>query len=170
MLENLNNLVREEAEETIVKNPAIPNEKNEEAIQAASGSIEEVLKEKASSGNFGDLSQLFQGGDFANNPIVNKIKEVFAGKLGNMGVDGSSAGSVAGGIIPALIEKFVRRTNDPNDKGFDLQSMLKQFAGDDGKFDLNDVMGMFNKKGDQQQRDTGEGTGGLGDTIGGFFK
>ncbi|HUH32489.1 MAG TPA: hypothetical protein VLZ28_00970, partial [Daejeonella sp.] len=63
MLENLNNLVREEAEETIVKNPAIPNEQNENAIQAASGSIEEVLQEKASSGNFGELSQLFQGGD-----------------------------------------------------------------------------------------------------------
>ena len=48
--------------------------------------------------------------------------------------------------------------------------MLKQFAGDDGKFDLNDVMGMFNKKGDQQQRDTDESGGGLGDGVGGFLK
>jgi hypothetical protein len=168
MLENLNNLVREEAQETIVKNPAIPNEKNEEAIQAASGSIEEVLQEKASTGNFGDLSQLFKGGDFANNPIVNKIKEVFAGKLGNMGIDGNAAGGAAAGIIPALIEKFVRRTNDPNDKGFDLQNMLKQFAGPDGKFDMNDVMGMFGKKDDGQQ--TSGKPGGLGGSIGGFFK
>lgn len=168
MLENLNTLVREEAQETIVNNPAIPNELNENAIQAASGSIEEVMQEKASSGNFAELSQLFKGGDFANNPIVNKIKEVFAGKLGNLGLDGNAAGGAAAGIIPALIEKFVRRTNDPNDKGFDLQSILQQFAGPDGKFDLNDVMGMFGKKDANQQTDTDRG--GLGDSIGGFFK
>lgn len=167
MLENLNNLVKEEAGDKIVNNPAIPNEQNDNAIQAASGSIEEVLKEKASSGNFGDLSQLFQGGDLMNNPIVAKIKDVFAGKLGSMGIDGTAASGAAAGIIPGLIEKFVKRTNDPNDKGFDLQNILKQFAGPDGKFDLNDVMGMFNKKGDQQP---GENSGGLGDSIGGFFK
>ena len=168
MLENLNNLVREEAEETIVKNPAIPNEQNEQAIQAASGSIEEVFQEKASSGNFGELSQLFKGGDFLNNPIVNKIKDLFASKLGGMGIDGNAASGAAAGIIPALIAKFVNRTNDPNDKGFDLQSMLKQFAGPDGKFDLNDVMGMFNNKNDQQPRNIEQG--GLDDAIGGFFK
>lgn len=168
MLENLDTLVREEAEETIVKNPAIPNEKNEQAIQAASGSIKEVLQEKASSGNFQELTQLFKGGDFLNNPIVAKIKEVFASKLGNMGLDGSAAGGAAAGIIPALIEKFVRRTNDPNDQGFDLQSILKQFAGPDGKFDMSDVTGMFNKKDDNQQSDADRG--GLGDSVGGFFK
>ena len=168
MLENLNNLVREEAEETIVKNPAIPNEQNENAIQAASGSIEEVFQEKASSGDFGGLAQLFKGGDFLNNPIVSKIKEVFAGKLGNLGVDGNAASGAAAGIIPALIEKFVKRTNDPNDKGFDLQSILKQFGGADGKFDISDVTGMFGKKDDQQQGNTEQG--GLGDAVGGFFK
>lgn len=168
MLENLDTLVREEAEETIVRNPAIPNEKNEQAIQAASGSIKEVLQEKASTGKFDEISQLFKGSDLMNNPVVAKIKEVFAGKLGNLGLDGNTAGDAAAGIIPALIEKFVRRTNDPNDKGFDLQSILQQFAGPDGKFDLNDVMGMFGKKDANQQTDADRG--GLGDSIGGFFK
>lgn len=168
MLENLNNLVREETEESIVKNSAIPNEQNEQAIQAASGSIEEVLQEKASSGDFGELSQLFKGGDFLNNPIVSKIKDVFASKLGGMGIDGNAASGAAAGIIPALIAKLVNRTNDPNDQGFDLQSMLKQFAGPDGKFDLNDVMGMFNKKDDQQPGSNAQG--GLGEVLGGFFK
>ena len=167
MLDNLNNLVREEAADTIVKNPAIPNEQNENAIRAASGSIEEVLKEKASAGRVDEVSNLFKGGDLLNNPIVSKIKEVFAGKLGNMGVDGSAASGAAAGIIPGLIEKFVRRTNDPNDQGFDLQSIMKSFLGPDGKFGMDDITGMFNKESGERK---GEGDGGLGDSVGGFFK
>ena len=167
MLENLNHLVREEAADTIIHNPAIPNDKNEDAIQAASGSIKEVLQEKTASGNFAEVSGLFGDGDILNNPVVQKIKEVFAGKLGNLGVDQSSALGAASAIIPALIEKFVRRTNDPNDSSFNLQDLLKQFAGPNGKFDMNDIGGMFGKKDGGQKT---AGTGGLGDAIGGFFK
>jgi hypothetical protein len=170
MLENLNSLVREEAAQSIVNNPAIPNEKNEQAIEAASSSIQEVLKEKASSGNIAEVSNLFKTGDPSGNPIVDKIKQVFAGKLGNLGIDLSSASGLAAAIIPALVGKFVNRTNDPNDKGFDLQDILKQFAGPDGKFDMSDVTGMFNKKDDQQTGNTSNSGGGIGDVIGGFFK
>ena len=48
MLENLTNLVKEQAGDSIINNPAIPNEQNDNAIQAASGSITEVLQEKVS--------------------------------------------------------------------------------------------------------------------------
>ena len=170
MLENLNNLVREETAETIVNNPAIPNEQNDKAIEAASSSIQEVLKEKASSGNIGEVSNLFKAGDPSGNPIVDKIKEVFAGKLGNLGIDLSSASGLAASIIPALVGKFVNRTNDPNDKGFDLQDILKQFAGPDGKFDMSDLTGMFNKQDEQQPGNSGSSGGGIGDVIGGLFK
>jgi hypothetical protein len=166
MLENLNSLVREEAGETIIQNPAIPNEHNEKAIEAASSSIHEVLQEKAASGNITEVSNLFKGGDPSGNPIVDKIKQVFAGKLGNLGIDHSSAGGLASGIIPGLIAKFVKRTNDPNDKGFDFQDIMKKFGGADGKFDMSDVTGMFNKKdGDKPGND-----GGIGGAIGGLFK
>ena len=164
MFENIYNLVRQEASDSIVRNPAIPNEKNDQAIQAASSSITEVFQEKASSGNYGEMAQLFKSDNPGNESIVDKIKNVFAGKLGGMGVDQTAATGAASSIIPALIAKFVNRTNDPNDKGFDLQDMLKQFGGADGKFDLNDVMDMFNKKGDQKQG------GGIGDILGGFLK
>lgn len=167
MLENLNNLVRQEAADTIVNNPAIPSEKNEAAIQAASGSVEEVLQEKASRGNLSEISGLFKGGDMMNNPIVQQIIQVFAGKLGNLGIDPSAATGAASGIIPGLLEKFINRTNDPNDKGFDLQSMMTQFLGPDGKFQMSDVTNMFNTESGERK---GEGNGGLGDAVGGFFK
>ena len=51
MLENLNEMVRENVQESVVNNAAIPNEHNEAVIQAASGSIFDTLKDKLSSGN-----------------------------------------------------------------------------------------------------------------------
>ena len=44
MLDNLRDLVRQSAGDAIINNPAIPNEKNEEVISDASGSILSGLK------------------------------------------------------------------------------------------------------------------------------
>ena len=44
MLENLINLVRENAGDAIINNPAIPNERNEEAVQDTSNSIVSSLQ------------------------------------------------------------------------------------------------------------------------------
>jgi F0F1-type ATP synthase delta subunit len=44
MFENLINLVRQNAGDAVINNPAIPNEKNEEAVETASGSIVSTLK------------------------------------------------------------------------------------------------------------------------------
>jgi len=54
MLENLNELVRENVQDTVVNNSEIPNEQNEQVIQAASGSIFDTLKDQISSGNAED--------------------------------------------------------------------------------------------------------------------
>ncbi|MXV49411.1 hypothetical protein GS399_00385 [Pedobacter sp. HMF7647] len=157
MLENLKNLVEENAGDAIVNNPAIPNERNGEAVSAASGSIVDVLKEHLSSGNFGDVTDLFQGG-VDGNPVVNQIKSAFAGKLQNMNVDSETAQNTSSSLIPNVLSQLVNKTNDPNNSQFNLQDMLKQFGGDDGKFDVGDVMNLFKGKG-----------GGIGDVLKGLF-
>ena len=50
MFENLLNLVKEHAGEAIVKNPTIPNEKNDAAINTAAGGIMDQLKNLAANG------------------------------------------------------------------------------------------------------------------------
>ncbi len=41
MIENLNSLVKQNADATIINNTAIPNARNEEAVQEASAAIED---------------------------------------------------------------------------------------------------------------------------------
>lgn len=58
MLENLKELVRKYAGDAIINNPAIPNERNEEAVTDASTSILEGLKNAVSNGNTDDVTDL----------------------------------------------------------------------------------------------------------------
>src|SRR5882672_12784871 len=76
MLENLLQLVTQNAGDAITNNPQIPNEHNEAAVQDASSSIMDVLGSHLSSGGgglAGVLSLLKGGGDLSSNPIVGQI-------------------------------------------------------------------------------------------------
>ena len=55
MLDELFNLVKQNAGTAIVNNPAIPNEKNDEVINEASSSIAGGLQEMFSGGGVQDL-------------------------------------------------------------------------------------------------------------------
>ena len=76
MLENLTELVKQYAGDAIINNPSIPNEKNDEAIAGASGSIFDGLKNAVSSGNLSALTGLFNGstGDVANSAVGQNIQ------------------------------------------------------------------------------------------------
>lgn len=82
MLEQLLNLVKENAGDAIINNPAIPNERNEEAVSFATDGIINGFKSHLSSGNVGDVLQMLGGkSDINNNPITNTISNQVAGGL-----------------------------------------------------------------------------------------
>ena len=56
MIENLNSLVKQHADATIINNTSIPNERNEEAVQEASTAIENSLKTSLSGGNVKEVA------------------------------------------------------------------------------------------------------------------
>lgn len=168
MLENLEQLVRENAQEAIVNNTAVPNEQNEVAIQAASGSIFDTLKEQLSKGNIAELANVFNNNDAHEaNPVVQQATTSFIDKLGSFGINMETAKNIGASLIPSIMGKLVNKTNDPNDSSFNIQDIIGKLAGgSDGKFDLSDVMGMFT--GGQNQNNAQEG-GGVLDKLKGLF-
>ena len=168
MLENLNEMVRENVQESVVNNAAIPNEHNEAVIQAASGSIFDTLKNQLSSGNIGAVTDIFNGNNAEGTQVAAQASGSFIDKLSGLGINADTAKSLAAGIIPGLIAKFTQKTNDPNDSSFNIKDVLGSLGGDDGKFDVSDVIGMFNGGGQAQQPgQTGEG--GIMDKLKGMF-
>jgi len=168
MLENLNEMVRENVQESVVNNTAIPNEQNEAVIQAASGSIFDTLKEQVSSGNIGALTDIFNGNKAEGTQVAEQASGNFIDKLSCLGINADTAKSLAASIIPGLIAKFTQKTNDPNDSSFNIKDVLGSLGGDDGKFDVSDVIGMFNGGGQAQQPGQAGG-GGIMDKLKGMF-
>lgn len=187
MLENILNLVQQFAGDSIINNPAIPNEKNHEAIAVASESITGGLSGLLSQGGMKEVLRMFSGQDSGSNnqgvtqQISNGLTQNLMDKLG---LDNNAAGSIAGSLIPQVLKNLVQRTNDPNDSSFDIQGLFNSLSGGrtsgvnlqdmlsrvksgaldldgDGDTDLQDLLLLFNK--------TGNGSGGLLNKIKGLF-
>lgn len=130
MLDQLINLVKKHAGEAIVNNPAIPNEKNEEAVQDTTGSIMNNLQNLFASGNLRDLLKMFGGqGDGANTVKQQVSGGVVQDLVNKLGMESSEATRVADKIVPNVLDEMVQKTNDPNDRSFDIQDIFNNLSG-----------------------------------------
>lgn len=143
MLEQLFNLVREQSDELVVKNPEIPNEYNNDVMADATETVFSGLQSSAAGGGLQNILSLFnqRGGNsggngiagLLSNPIVGSLISQFAGKLtGKYNVNSGQANGIAGQLIPNILSNLVQRTNDPNNSSFDLNSILGSLAGGGG--------------------------------------
>lgn len=166
MLENLNQLVKENVQDAIVNNSNVPDEQNEAAVSAASGSIVDAIKQHLSTGNLGSILDAFKGGNAEGSAIAQDATAGFTDKLAGMGINLDTAKSIAASVIPSIVGKFVNKTNDPNDSSFNIQDVISKVSGPDGKFDLSDVTRLFTEKTDVN----GDGKDdSLIDKVKGFF-
>ncbi|MFM6983446.1 MAG: hypothetical protein ACKOXF_04885 [Chitinophagaceae bacterium] len=144
MFDNLLQLVKEHAGEAIINNPAIPNEKNDAAIGLASEGIMDQLKTIGSGGGMDAVMGLMKGGNIASNPAIAEIAGNVAGKLmSNFGLDASQAEGIVKNLVPQVMEKFVSKTNDPNDKSFDLQDVIGTLSGGGMGGVMDKLKGLF---------------------------
>ena len=163
MIDQLKKLVENYAGDAIIKNSEVPDEKNEAAIEAVTSGISEGLQQEIRQGNFDGLISMFQQGGASNltgNPAVSGIVNNVVAKLSSkLGISPQIAQTIAASLIPMVMSSFVNKTNDPDDKDFDLQDMLKNFSGGDG-LDISDILGKFSGG-----SKAGSG-GGIGDLLG----
>jgi len=145
MLENLFNLVKQQAGDAIINNPAIPNQKNDEAVQAAGSSIEDTLKNALAGGQLNDVMRLFANGQAtADQPVVQQATGNFMEKLqSQFGLNGSQAAGIANNLIPNVMNQLAQKTANPADNSFNVQQIFNQLSG--GKTSGMNIQGMLNK-------------------------
>ena len=183
MIENLNNLVKENEENTIVNNTAIPDERNDEAVQEASTAIEESLKTSLEGGNVKEVAQLFNGTgeQVTANVVTQKATGNFIDRLqSHFGLNVQQSANIANNLIPTVLKRLVQKTSDPADNSFDLQKIFNEVSN--GKTNGLNVKGMVTKfqssmdkdgDGDVDLQDLKaffSGSGGVADKIKGLFK
>lgn len=174
MLENLLDLIKQNAGSAIIENPAIPNEHNEAAVSMASSSIMDGLKNMIASGNTQDVVSLFnhQGGDIANTPAAQQISGGFIQNLmGKFGLNEGAASGIAASLIPMVLQKLVHKTNDASDSSFDIQGIIGSLVGGGGQqqpaaggggLDIQGILSQFTDGGNA-------GGGGIMDTLKGLM-
>ena len=143
MLEQLVNLVRENASEAIVKNPAIPDQQNDAAINATANGILESLKGQFTAGNASALTNMLASNDLSSNPMIGKISEQVGNQLASkFGISNSAAGSIAASLIPTVMNQFAKKTNDPNDSSFTMDGIMNSLSAKNSIYDkVKDVFG-----------------------------
>lgn len=142
MLDQLIGLVKQFAGESIVNNPEIPNEKNEEAMAEASNTVVSGLQNVLAGGGLQSILNLFSGGGnnaqsgsngiagLMQNPIVNMMAGHFMKKLmGKFGLNSNAASNVATSLIPSVLNGLISKTQDPNDNSIDLNSIIRSLTG-----------------------------------------
>jgi hypothetical protein len=155
MLKELFDLVKGNATESVINNPDVPNEHNDEVVAEATNTVASGLRNVVAGGGLQSLLSLFGGGankkSLLSNPIVSMMMGHFAGKLMNkFNMNNNQANSVSGSLIPNVLESLINKTNDPNDSGFSLEKLLGSITGNKSG----------NIAGDQNT-----GGGGLGDLL-----
>ncbi|MGF2412194.1 hypothetical protein [Ferruginibacter sp.] len=180
MLEELFNLVKGNASETVINNPEVPNEQNNAVIAEATNTVASGLRNMVAGGGLQNILSLFGGNNgqqnskgLLSNPIVNMMVGHFAGKLmSKFNLGGNQANSVASSLIPNVISSLISNTNDPNNTSFTVDKLLssltggqstqvaqeQQTAGNSG-FNFQDLIGQFTGGGQQG------GGGGIMDIV-----
>ena len=134
MLKELFDLVKGNATETVINNPDVPNEHNDEVVAEATNTVASGLRNVVAGGGLQSLLSLFGGGadkkSLLSNPIVSMMMGHFAGKLMNkFNMNNSQANSLSGSLIPNVLESLINKTNDPNESGFSLEKLLGSITG-----------------------------------------
>lgn len=182
MLEELFNLVKGSATDSVINNPDVPNEQNNEVVAEATNTVASGLRNMVAGGGLESILSLFSnkgeqgsGKGLLSNPIVNMMIGHFAGKLmSKFNLGGNQASSVANNLIPGVIGNLINKTNDPNNSTFSLEGLLNSITGGKtaevvqeqqsaggGGFNFQDLIGQFTGGGGSQSG----GGGGLMDIV-----
>ena len=144
MLDQILDIVKENAGDLIVNNSDIDNKFNENAISGAAESISKGLQEQLNQGNVKDVLNIFSSKTSNDgNPLIGQLTNMFGSQLGDkFGVQSDKANGIASSLIPVVIEQLVNRVNDKNNSSIDLNSILGGLSGKQG-VDFGNLMQKF---------------------------
>jgi hypothetical protein len=192
MLEQLISLIQQQGQETVVQNPVVPNEYNQQVMNEAGSSIVGGLQQALAGGGLAQVMQLISGasssqqGGIASlmtNPLVQNMIQTFSGKLTNQfQLNPNNAQQVGADLIPQVLSRLSGQVNDPANPGIDINSVIRSLtgggtgntdfsgilqklqSGGSGSNDLQDIIGNVSRAASQQ------GEGGIMDLLKGFMK
>lgn len=160
MLEQLMNLVRQEAPAALSGMQGVPHDQQGAIEEEAAHSVQEGMQQIAQQEGPAGIKNLFSAAEQGDtsNPQMQMLTNNFAGSLGQkFGLGGGAGKAIAAMLIPLIVSRLFKRTKDPNDSAFNVQDILGSILGG-GRGGSGGLGGML-----------GGGGGGLGGMLGGML-
>jgi hypothetical protein len=192
MLDQLVNIVKQMGQNTVVSNPDVPNEYNQEVMADATQTIAGGFKNVLAGGGLQNILDLFKGGGSSNagvdagggiggllkNPMVTMMIGHFISKLvGKYSMSPSVASNVANKLIPESLNGLIKETKDPNNPNINMDGFVGSLIGKGAQekeeenegSPLQDLLDKFTGGGSGNANVAGEGGGfNLQDLVGKF--
>lgn len=134
MLDSILNFAKEAVANTVDATGNVPEDKKSQTIETATHAVTNGLKENFTLGNMSNVMSLFNGGSsMESNPITNNIMNSVATELiQKVGLPQSVANMISTKAVPLVMKLISGKVNDPNEKGFNVESLIAMFSGGNG--------------------------------------
>ena len=134
MLKELFDLVKGQATETVINNPDVPNQYNNDVVAEATNTVASGLRNVVAGGGVQNILSMFGSNpnkkSLLGNPIVSMMMGHFASKLMNkFSMGPSQANNLSGNLIPNILGTLINKSNDSNDSTFSLEKLLASITG-----------------------------------------
>lgn len=133
MFDQILDLVRDHIGNNPEISQTIPADKADAVHHEIAAQINDGLKSQASEqGGAGGLLSMLAGSMGSGNAVTNAISGGVVGALGSkFGLPSAATGAIAA-AMPALLQKFAHKAQDPNDSSIDLDSVKSSLGGQGG--------------------------------------
>jgi len=146
MLNEVINLVKQEALGAITNNANIPADKRDAAVETTTSAIVDSFKDHFTPDNLSNIAGLLGGSSSSSSSISNNLQNSVVSALSEkVGISKDVANSIATAVIPAVIGLFTKKVNDSNEPGFNIESLVKAFTGSNGGGILGTLGKLFGK-------------------------
>ncbi len=143
MLQELMNMVRQFGHQTVVENPEVPNEHNEDVMRQAGDSIYSGLQQSANDNDTESMEGLLRGEQ--SHPAVEKVQHNFADNIvQKFGINSGVAQGLSASLIPSVLRSLLRR---PGTGGaLSLSSLISSLTGGNQQVKQNGLLGTLGAK------------------------
>ena len=130
MFDELFDIIRQNGQQAVVENDAVPNVHNGAVMQEAQNSIVNGLSGLTDPAQRNSLFESVQNGQTESNPAVQQISNNFMGNImQKFGINAGTAASIASALIPMVLSKLANKNSQGGAGGLDLGGLLGSLTG-----------------------------------------
>lgn len=134
MMNDILDLIKNTVGNSINTTKEVPEEKKAATVDTMANALTDGLKSNFTLDNILNIKDLFsKKASVEKNPITNNITETVASSLmQKIGLSPQVANMLSSTVVPLVMKALSGKVNDPNAKGFDIESLIGMFGGSGG--------------------------------------